>query len=65
MEWSYRLLEENEQRAFRAVSVFPGSFTLAGAEAVAGTGAGRAVLRLVECSLLVPRRPARMGSRGI
>jgi len=65
VEWSYRLLEENEQRAFRAVSVFPGSFTLEGAEAVAGTGAGRAVLRLVECSLLVPRGPARMGSRGM
>jgi predicted ATPase/DNA-binding CsgD family transcriptional regulator len=56
VEWSYRLLEENEQRAFRAVSVFPGSFTLEGAEAVAGMGAGRAVLRLVECSLLVPPR---------
>lgn len=54
VEWSYRLLEENEQRAFRAVSVFPGSFTLEGAEVVAGTGAGRAVLHLVECSLLVP-----------
>ena len=64
VEWSYRLLAENEQRAFRAVSVFPGSFTLEGAEAVAGTGAGRAVLRLVECSLLVPCGRARMGGRG-
>jgi predicted ATPase/DNA-binding CsgD family transcriptional regulator len=61
VEWSYRLLEENEQRAFRAVSVFPGSFTLEGAEAVAGTGAGRAVLRLVECSLLVPPRTSADG----
>jgi len=61
VEWSYRLLEENEQRAYRAVSVFPGSFTLEGAEAVAGTGAGRAVLRLVECSLLVPPRTSADG----
>jgi predicted ATPase len=61
VEWSYRLLEENEQRAFSAVSVFPGSFTLEGAGAVAGTGAGRAVLRLVECSLLVPPRTSADG----
>ena len=56
VEWSYQLLDENEQRTFRAVSVFPGPFTLEGAEAVAGTGAGLAVLRLVDCSLLVPPR---------
>ena len=56
VEWSYQLLEEDERRAFRAVSVFPGPFTLEGAEAVAGTGAGLAVLRLVDCSLLVPPR---------
>jgi predicted ATPase len=36
--------------------VFPGPFTLDGAEAVAGAGAGRAVLRLVDCSLLAPPR---------
>ena len=56
VEWSYRLLEENERRAFRAVSVFPGPFTLEGAGAVAGADAGLAVLRLVDCSLLVPPR---------
>ena len=56
VEWSYRLLEENERRAFRAVSVFPGPFTLEGAEAVAGADAGLAVVRLVDCSLLVPPR---------
>ncbi len=55
-EWSYQLLDEPERRAFRAVSVFPGPFTLAGAEAVAGPEAGPAVLRLVDCSLLVPPR---------
>jgi predicted ATPase/DNA-binding CsgD family transcriptional regulator len=56
VEWSYRLLEEHEQRIFRAVSVFPGLFTLEAAEAVAGPGAGAAVLHLVDCSLLVPPR---------
>jgi predicted ATPase/DNA-binding CsgD family transcriptional regulator len=56
VEWSYRLLDERERRVFRAVSVFPGPFTLEGAEAVAGTGARSAVLNLVDCSLLVPPR---------
>ena len=56
VEWSYQLLEEDERRAFWAVSVFPGPFTLEGAEAVAGADAGLAVLRLVDCSLLVPPR---------
>ena len=56
VQWSYLLLDEREQRVFRAVSVFPGPFTLAGAEAVAGAGAGPVVLRLVDCSLLSPPR---------
>jgi predicted ATPase/DNA-binding CsgD family transcriptional regulator len=56
VQWSYQLLDEAERRVFRAVSVFPGPFTLDGAEAVAGAGAGRAVLRLVDCSLLLPPR---------
>jgi predicted ATPase len=56
VEWSYRLLGEDERRVFRALSVFPGPFTLEAAEAVAGEGAGPVVLRLVECSLVVPPR---------
>ena len=56
VQWSYRLLGDFERRVFRAVSVFPGPFTLEGAEAVAGSGAGQAVLRLVDGSLLVPPR---------
>jgi predicted ATPase/DNA-binding CsgD family transcriptional regulator len=56
VQWSYQLLDDPERRIFRAVSAFPGPFTLEGAEAVAGPGAGRAVLRLVDCSLLVPPR---------
>ena len=54
VEWSYRLLAEDERRVFRAVSVFPAGFTLEAAEAVAGAAAGPAVLRLVDCSLLSP-----------
>ena len=56
VQWSYQLLEEDERRVFRAVSVFPGPFTLEAAEAVAGAGAGLVVLHLVDCSLLVPPR---------
>ena len=56
-EWSYQLLAEHEQRVFRLVSVFPAPFTLEAAAAVAGDEAARVVLRLVECSLLVPPRP--------
>ena len=54
VEWSYQLLSDQERRVFRAVSVFPGPFTLEAAEAVSGAGVGPVVLRLVECSLLVP-----------
>jgi predicted ATPase/DNA-binding CsgD family transcriptional regulator len=56
VEWSYRLLGEEERRVFRLLSVFPGPFTLEGAEAVADSGAGQAVLHLVDCSLLIPPR---------
>ena len=55
--WSYDLLQEPERALFRAVSVFPDSFTLEAAAAVTGgdvldvvDGLGR----LVEKSLLVP-----------
>jgi predicted ATPase/DNA-binding CsgD family transcriptional regulator len=57
VEWSYQLLDDHERRVFRAVSAFPGPFTLEAAEAVAGADAGPAVLRLVDCSLLAPPRP--------
>jgi non-specific serine/threonine protein kinase len=54
--WSYQLLDEQERRVFRQLSVFPGPFTLEGAEAVAGAGVAPVVARLVDCSLLVPPR---------
>jgi predicted ATPase/DNA-binding CsgD family transcriptional regulator len=56
VDWSYQLLDEHERGVFRRISVFPGPFTLEAAEAVAGAGAGPAVLHLVDCSLLVPPR---------
>ena len=56
VEWSYQLLTGSEQRVFRRLSVFPGPFSLDAAEAVAGADAGPAVMRLVDCSLLVPPR---------
>ena len=56
VEWSYQLLDEHERRVLRALSVFPGPFTLEAAELVAGRSAGPVVLRLVECSLLSPPR---------
>ncbi len=56
VQWSFQLLDDSEQRVFCAVSVFPGPFTLDGAEAVAGPDARRAVPRLVDCSLLIPPR---------
>ena len=61
VEWSYQLLTGSEQRVFRRLSVFPGPFTLDAAEAVAGADAGPAVLRLVDCSLLVPPRTGHDG----
>jgi predicted ATPase/DNA-binding CsgD family transcriptional regulator len=56
VEWSYQLLDEEERRVFRSLAVFPAAFTLEAAEAVAGTGAGAVVLRLVDRSLVIPPR---------
>jgi predicted ATPase/DNA-binding CsgD family transcriptional regulator len=54
VDWSYRLLGENEQLIFRRIALFPAPFTLAAAEAVGGADAGPVVLHLVDCSLLAP-----------
>jgi predicted ATPase/DNA-binding CsgD family transcriptional regulator/transcriptional regulator with XRE-family HTH domain len=55
--WSYQLLDEDQSRVFRLLSLFPGPFTLEAAEAVAGKRARPGVLHLVDCSLLNPPRP--------
>jgi len=56
VRWSYQLLDGAEQRAFRALAAFPGPFTLDAAEAITGVQAERGVLRLVDCSLVLPPR---------
>jgi predicted ATPase/DNA-binding CsgD family transcriptional regulator len=56
VRWSYQLLDATEQRVFRALAAFPGSFTLDAAEAVTNAEARRVVLRLVDCSLVLPPR---------
>jgi predicted ATPase/DNA-binding CsgD family transcriptional regulator len=57
VDWSYQLLHDHERRVFRRISAFPGPFSLEGAEAIGGPGAGPTVLHLVDCSLLTPPRP--------
>jgi predicted ATPase len=54
VDWSYRLLDEDERRVFRRLASFPGPFTLDAAAAVAGPAS--AVLHLVDCSLVIPPR---------
>jgi predicted ATPase/DNA-binding CsgD family transcriptional regulator len=56
VDWSYRLLEQEEQQVFRRLAIFPGPFTLDAAVAVAGPAAESAVLHLVDCSLVTPPR---------
>ena len=56
VEWSFRLLSEDERQVFCRLAVFPGLFTLEAAETVAGAGTGPVVLHLVDCSLLAPPR---------
>ncbi len=57
VDWSYQLLDAEEQRVFRQLSVFPGPFTLEATRTVAGPRAEPAVLHLVDCSLISPPRP--------
>jgi predicted ATPase/DNA-binding CsgD family transcriptional regulator len=61
-QWSYDLLAEADQQVFRRLAIFPGGFTLEGAEAVAGPAAAAVVLHLVDCSLVSPPRPGPDGS---
>jgi predicted ATPase len=53
MRWSYDLLPEDMQRTLRSLGVFSGSFSLAGAKAVAGAAAESHIAELVRRSLVV------------
>lgn len=55
LDWSYHLLSPSDQRVHRRLSVLPGPFRIATANAVADDGANVAatVARLVDASLLV------------
>lgn len=60
IQWSYDLLTGNEQRLFRRLAVFVGSFSLNAAQAIAGDGADslEGVASLVAKNLLAPRPQA-------
>ena len=53
IDWSYDLLFDHEQRAFRQLAVFAGGFTTDAAETVCGADALDILTRLVDKSLLV------------
>lgn len=52
LEWSCHLLDEDERRFYRGLSVFRGGWTLEAAEAIAGERALELLLRLREYSLV-------------
>jgi predicted ATPase/DNA-binding XRE family transcriptional regulator len=53
VDWSYQLLEPDEQRLFRTLSVFAGGFDLAAAEAVWGSGVLGLLSALIDRSLVL------------
>jgi hypothetical protein len=53
LRWSYDLLPDDVRETLRALGVFSGSFSLAGALAVAGDAADRHIAELVRRSLVV------------
>ena len=62
IDWSYDLLDEDQRRALRRLSVFVGPFDLDAAEAVLGPDSTEQVLGLVERSLLVRPAPTRVAT---
>jgi predicted ATPase/DNA-binding CsgD family transcriptional regulator len=67
IDWSYRLLTEEEALLFRRLSVFRGGFTLESAQAVCADGMSASVLDLiaglVQKSMVVAERTDSSGSR--
>ena len=55
IEWSYNLLHAAEQRLFRRLSVFTGSFTLEAVESLSSTCADEAGLMLDEVTSLIDK----------
>ena len=64
VRWSYQLLDDTERRVFRALSVFPGPFTLDTAEAVAGPGPARPCCAWWTARWSCRRGPGRMTGPG-
>jgi predicted ATPase/DNA-binding XRE family transcriptional regulator len=52
IDWSYALLDENQRRLLRRLSIFSGGWTLDAAEAVVGGGCAAGLLELVDHSLV-------------
>ncbi|HYC88669.1 MAG TPA: NB-ARC domain-containing protein, partial [Thermoanaerobaculia bacterium] len=53
IDWSYRLLSENEQALLRRLGVFGGNFTLDAAEAICGESVFELLSALVDKSLVI------------